>query len=459
MLMDPNIERELKNSVPPGGFFKDSLHLLNYSYDATGEEYWPQWVVLPENENQVKAILDIARKYSLVVTPRGAGVGYTGGALAIHGGLVLGFSRMNRILSVDCQSMTAVVEPGVVTNDLARHCEKLGLFYPPDPASLKTSTIGGNVAENAGGPRCYKYGVTGRYVQRLQGYLIDGTPFTFGALSLKDVAGYNIKDLLIGSEGTLAIITRITLRLIGLPAARRLWRLDFANLTDAAAFLRSIVLAGISPSALEFMDRSALTAASEYLELALAEEIGASLLVELDGEVWELDFRKRQLEKLLSGQKLCGVHQAESAEEMEHLWQIRRAISPAISRLKPKKINEDVAVPAWLIPQTVEYFHQRANDLKILLVLFGHFGDGNIHTNLMVDPADPEEMARAEILLRDIFSYVLSIGGSLSGEHGIGISKKPFMTMQFTHEELELMKRIKSAFDPQNRLNPGKIWE
>lgn len=457
--MEAIIEKELKACLPDGNFLMDPLNRMNYSYDATGEAFWPEWVVMPENEEQVASILHVAQRHNLPVTPRGAGVGYTGGALPVHGGIVMVFTRMNRILSLDPRSMTAVVEPGVVTGDLAQRCEEIGLFYPPDPASLKNATIGGNVAENAGGPRCFKYGVTGRYVARLQGFLVDGTPIGFGALSLKDVAGYNVRDLLVGSEGTLAILTRITLRLLPLPSRRILWRIDFENLETAAAFLRTIVMAGISPSALEFMDRSALSAAYAYLERTLPDQIGASLLVELDGEEWELDQRKGQLESLLSGQKVCGVIHAASEEEMEALWRVRRAISPAISRLKPKKINEDVAVPPHLIPQTVSYFHQRARELGILLVLFGHFGDGNIHTNLMVDPADPDEMKRADLLLKDIFAFVLSISGTLSGEHGIGISKKPFMTMQFSNAELDLMKRIKLAFDPQNRLNPGKIWQ
>lgn len=457
--MDKQIEQELRDILSPRQLLTDPLSQLGYSYDATGEEYPPRWVVLPESDDQVAAVLKVAQKYDVPVTPRGAGVGYTGGALPLKGGIVLAFTRMNRILSIDASTMTAEVEPGVVTYDLARRCEEMGLFYPPDPASLKTSTIGGNVAENAGGPRCFKYGVTGRYVQRLSGFLIDGSPFRFGALSLKDVAGYAVKDLLVGSEGTLAVITRISLRLLALPAVRHLWRIDFSDLEGAAEFLRAIVQGGISPSALEFMDRSSLEAASVYLGHALPREIGASLLVEIDGEAWEVEARGRQLEDLLNSQTLCGFQQAGTTEEMEKLWQVRRAVSPAISRLKPRKINEDVAVPPWMIPRTVAYFHERARELNINLVLFGHFGDGNIHTNLMVDPADEDEMRRADLLLRDIFTHVLSIGGTLSGEHGIGISKKPFMNLQFTQEELGLMKRIKAAFDPLNRLNPGKIWD
>lgn len=457
--MDSNIDKELKASVPDGNFFADPLHRLNYSYDASAQEYWPQWVVLPETEAQVAAVLDIAKRYGLPVTPRGAGVGYSGGALPVQGGIVMAFTRMNRIVELDDQTMTAQVEPGVITYEFARRCEEIGLFYPPDPASLKNSTIGGNVAENAGGPRCFKYGVTGRYVQRLEGFLIDGTPIGFGSLSLKDVAGYDIKDLLIGSEGTLAIVTRIHLRLLRLPPARHLWRIDFSTLEGAAVLLRQIVQVGVAPSVLEFMDKSSLCAASQYLGLVQPEGLGASLLVELDGEDWEIEQRRRQLEALLSGPSVYAVHQAADSAEMDKLWQLRRAISPAISRLRPKKINEDVAVPPWLIPQTVRYFHERARELGIMLVLFGHFGDGNIHTNLMVDPADDQEMTRAELLLQDIFTHVLAVGGTLSGEHGIGLSKKPFMSMQFSPPELELMKRIKSAFDPHNRLNPGKIWE
>jgi len=365
---------------------------------------------------------------------------------------------MNRILRLDAENFLAEVEPGVITADLQSAVESRGLFYPPDPASLKTSTIGGNVAENAGGPRCFKYGVTGNYVLGLEAFLISGEKIRLGAHTIKNVAGYDLKSLLIGSEGTLAVISRIVLRLLPLPPQRRLFRVDFPDLAAGAQFVQQVIHSHIQPAVLEFMDRSSLQAVYAYQQIPLDEKTGAAVLCEVDGSPAAVAEKEALLRAVINAAAPVDWTMAVTFAEQEALWQTRRNISPAIATLKPKKINEDIVVPAALIPEMVSTIERLAEEHDLCIVLFGHFGDGNIHTNLMVDPADSAEMQRAEIVLDKIFSRVIELGGTISGEHGIGLSKKPFMHYQFGPVELELFRRIKKAFDPDNLLNPGKMF-
>jgi len=451
-------QKELAAGVGKGKVFTDPEYLLTYSYDATGMECLPDAVVFAESEEDVAATLAFCRNHSLPLVPRGAGVGYSGGALAVHGGVVLVFTRMNRLLRLDRESMLAVAEPGLVTADLQAAAEKAGLFYPPDPASLKTSTIGGNVAENAGGPRCFKYGVTANYVLGLEALLMSGDKVRLGAETIKNVAGYDLKSLIVGSEGTLAVVTRATLRLIPLPPARRLFRLDFAGLAAGARFVRRVIQAHVQPSVLEFMDRSSLQAVYAHRNLPLDDRLRAAVLVEVDGSPAEAAEREALLEEVVAEVRPLQRLRAESAAEQDELWETRRAVSPAIAKLKPKKINEDIVVPGGRIPETVEFIDALAAELGLCIVLFGHFGDGNIHTNLMVDPADADEMRRVDIALDRIFRRVVEVGGTISGEHGIGLSKKPFLGYQFGPAEIELLRGVKRAFDPLNLLNPGKIF-
>ncbi|MDD8012211.1 MAG: FAD-linked oxidase C-terminal domain-containing protein [Acidobacteriota bacterium] len=457
-MIGKKVLKELAQAVGREKVFAESEYLLSYSYDATGLEYLPDAVVFAENEEDVAAVIAVCRSHGLPLVPRGAGVGYTGGALAVSGGVVLVFTRMNRILSLDRENFLAVVEPGVVTSDLQEAAEKAGLFYPPDPASLKTSTIGGNVAENAGGPRCFKYGVTGNYVLGLEAFLMNGEKVRLGAETIKNVAGYDLKSLLVGSEGTLAVVTRVTVRLLPLPPCRLLFRVDFPALEDGARFVQRVIQAHVQPAVLEFMDRSSLQAVYSYQGLALDDRLRAAVLVEVDGSPAEVAEREALLKKQLDAARPLHWQRAETFAEQEALWATRRNISPAIAKLKPKKINEDIVVPAGRIPEMVGFIDGLAAEYGLCIVLFGHFGDGNIHTNLMVDPDDAGEMSRAEVVLDKIFRRVVEFGGTISGEHGIGLSKKPFMHYQFSPVELELFRRIKKVFDPDNLLNPGKMF-
>ncbi len=457
-MIEKGILRELAYRLGKKKVFTEKEYLLAYSYDATGLEFLPEAVVFAEKEEDVAAVIAFCRHHSVPLVPRGAGVGYTGGALAVNGGIVLVFTRMNRILRLDKENFLAEVEPGVVTSDLQEAAEKIGLFYPPDPASLKTSTLGGNVAENAGGPRCFKYGVTGNYVLGLEAFLMSGEKVHLGAETIKNVAGFDLRSLLIGSEGTLAIVTKVVLRLVPLPPRRVLFRVDFSTLAEGARFVQRIIQGHVQPSVLEFMDRSSLAAVCAYQQIPLGERVKAAVLVEIDGSPAGVDEREELFRKHVAEAGPLKWERAETFAEQEILWQTRRNISPAIAKLKPKKINEDIVVPGGRIPEMVEFIDALAAEFKLCIVLFGHFGDGNIHTNLMVDPADAEEMKRVDAVLDRIFKRVVELGGTISGEHGIGLSKKPFMHYQFSPVELDLFRRIKKVFDPDNLLNPGKIF-
>lgn len=457
-MIEKSILRELARLVGKGKVFSDREYLLAYSYDATGMEYLPDAVVFAEREADVENVMAICRRHSIPLVPRGAGVGYTGGSLAVHGGVVLVFTRMNRILRLDRENFLAEVEPGVITADLQEAAEKAGLFYPPDPASLKTSTMGGNVAENAGGPRGFKYGVTGNYVLGLEAFLMSGEKIRLGAHTIKNVAGYDLKSLLIGSEGTLAVVTKVIVRLLPLLPLRLLFRIDFAQLVEGARFVQDIIQSHVQPAVLEFMDKSSLQAVYDYQGITGDPRVRAAVLVEIDGTPAEVQEKESLLRERIVKTAAVDWQRAETFAEQETLWTTRRNISPAIAKLKPKKINEDIVVPGGRIPEMVEFIDALAAEFNLCIVLFGHFGDGNIHTNLMVDPDDAQEMERVEIVLDKIFRRVVELGGTISGEHGIGLSKKPFMHYQFSPVEMELFRSIKNVFDPDNLLNPGKIF-
>ncbi len=335
-MIKKEVKKYLIKAIGKGKVFDEKEYLITYSYDATRIEYLPDLVVFPENKEDIERILKIAYKYKIPVTPRGAGVGYSGGALPYDGGIVIVFTKMNRILNIDTKNFIAEVEPGVVTYDLQNECEKKGLFYPPDPASLKTSTIVGNISENSGGPRCFKYGVTSNYVLELECFLVNGDKMKFGSNVIKDVAGYDLKSLIIGSEGTLAVISKIVLRLIPLPEFRVLFRVDFKSLKIGAEFINRVISSKIYPSVLEFMDRNSISASSEYMGISFNNDINASVLIEIDGNEIEVKERKNRFIEVLKDCEILNYKIAETEEEQEELWEIRRNISPAISSLSHK---------------------------------------------------------------------------------------------------------------------------
>jgi glycolate oxidase len=379
----------------------------------------------------------------------------SGGSVPSLGGVVLSLERMNRILEIDEENLSAVVEPGVVTGDLQRDVEKRGLFYPPDPASHRFCTIGGNVAECAGGLRAVKYGVTRDYVLGLEVVLPAGEIIETGAKTMKSVAGYDLTRLIIGSEGTLGIVTKIILKLLPLPESVETLSAFFGRIEDAAAAASKIISSRILPRALEFADGAALRAVESYLKEDISGGASAMLLAEVDGPRASAAIEAGQIMDIFRQSGALKASQAASPEEREHLWKARRSISAALYTIKPKKVNEDIVVPRSRIPDILREMEAIAKRHGLLIVNFGHAGDGNIHTNIMIDETD---VPKADQAVRDIFEATLRMGGSITGEHGIGLSKAKYLPMEVGPEALAAMKKIKDALDPNHILNPGKIF-
>jgi glycolate oxidase len=432
--------------------------LLCYAYDATNQHCRPDAVAFPANANQVSDILRLANEYRFFVVPRGAGTGMTGGALAVQGGLVLVMTRFSRILTIDTDNLVAEAEPGVVTGHFQEVVEEKGLFYPPDPSSAPFSTLGGNVAECAGGPRALKYGVTRDYVLGLEVVLPTGEIIRTGVRTAKGVVGYDLTRLMVGSEGTLGIITKILLRLLPLPETVRTVSAVFSRIHDAASTVSEIVRSGIVPRTVEYMDQSAIRCVEDYLSIGLPIDAGAMLLIDIDGSPSALE---ATLEHLVPICEKGGAHEikvAGSDEEAKELWKARQAISPALFRLGPDKINQDIVVPRSRIPDMVEWIDDLRRRTGLTIVTFGHAGDGNIHFNVILDKRDKETLAKAESAVQDLFQKTVALGGTISGEHGVGVSKAPYIGMEIGAAELALMKRLKATFDPNGVLNPGKIF-
>ncbi len=436
--------------------YDDKAHMLAYSYDATRTRYEPDAVIFPRHEKDVSAILKYCNDNLIIITPRGAGSGFTGGALPANGGIILGMEKhMNKILEIDTQNMVAVVQPGVINKDLQRHVEELGLFYPPDPASEDYSTLGGNVSENAGGMRAAKYGITKDYVMALRAVRTNGDIIQAGKRTIKDVAGYNTAGILIASEGTLAVLTELTLKLIPKPKFKKTYMGIFPSVDNAMNAVFKSLSAGANPVAMEFLDALVIQALIEKLGVDLPTEAGAVLVGDVDGNVpEEVAF---QLETLEASFKENGATQfkiAQDDEEAKALWFARKNASQSITIFGNKKLNEDISVPRSMLPEALSAIYKLGEKYGFKVPCFGHAGDGNIHVNVMIDIAQLEEGHKC---IEEIFQLVVDMGGTLSGEHGIGTSKAPFMSIAFNEEELNLFKEIKKAFDPNNILNPGKM--
>jgi len=367
-------------------------------------------------------------------------------------------TKMNKILRIDPENLLAIVEPGVVTYDLQQEVEKISLFYPPDPASLKTSTLGGNVAECAGGPRAVKYGVTKDYVLGLEVVLPTGEIISTGVQTVKSVVGYDLTKLLVGSEGTLGVITKIILRLLPLPKAKRTMLAIFPTIEAAAKTVSQIISSRIIPTTLEFMDNATIRCVEDYLHMGLPVEAGALLIIEVDGAPEALQGEIEEIQKICQANQALETKVAKDKQEAEDLWKARRAVSSAVVKLNPTKINEDVTVPRSKVADILRRVEAISKKHNLIIVNFGHAGDGNIHVNVLIDRRKPGEEDRAHVAVKEIFKAALDLGGTLSGEHGIGITKAPYLTMELGDMGVEVMKRIKKSFDPNNVLNPGKIF-
>lgn len=432
--------------------------LLCYAYDATNRHCRPDVVAFPGNTDEVCGIMKLANESRFYVIPRGAGTGMSGGALAVQGGLVMVMTRFNRILGIDADNMVAEAEPGVVTGHFQEVVEEQGLFYPPDPSSAPFSTLGGNVAECAGGSRAVKYGVTRDYVLGLEVVLPTGEPIKTGVRTTKGVVGYDLTRLIVGSEGTLGIITNMVLRLLPLPEAVRTLSAVFAGIQDAAGTVSEIVRSGIMPRTVEYMDQAAIRCVEDYLKMGLPVDAGAMLLVEIDGSASSVEAAFRHLASICDRGGAGRIEVASSKQEAKDLWRARKAISPALFRLGPDKINEDIVVPRNRIPEMVQWIDELRGRTGLTIVTFGHAGDGNIHFNIMLDKDDKEAVDKADAAIKELFKKTIALGGTLSGEHGVGITKAPYLEMELGRSQIALMKRIKAAFDPNGILNPGKIF-
>lgn len=430
-----------------------------YSYDATPipiERALPSAVVFPTSQEDVQKLVKVCYEEEIPIFPRGAGSGLTGGAVpTLEKGVVVSFERMNRF-QVDVDNATAVVEPGVITYEFQQAVEGFGLFYPPDPSSFKYSTIGGNIAENAGGPRCLKYGVTREYVLGLTAVIKEGEVIRTGNPVIKDVAGYDITKLFVGSEGTLGLITSAVLKLIPKPKARGTALILFKDLEDVGRVVAKIMTSGIFPSALEFMDKDAIRAVEEFKPVGLPKDVSALLLVEVDGSPQSVKEDIKAVEGLAKAMGL-EVKVAEDEESAEKLWTARKSLGPALGNLRTGKINEDVVVPRVYLSEAIRDYRKVAEKYGLLMAIFGHIGDGNLHVNLLYDKKNKEEEERAEKAVDEIFEITLRYNGSITGEHGVGLTKRKFLEYQFGPVGMEILRGIKKVFDPKNLFNPGKV--
>jgi glycolate oxidase len=456
--LDVTLLDELRSAVP-GGVLTAAEDLIAYGFDGTFYERTPPVVVLPASTAEVSAVHRIATARRIALTPRAMGSGLSGGAVPLDGSIVLGVARMDRILEIDEVDRVAVVQAGVINARLQAEVEARGLFYPPDPSSLKQSAIGGNVAENAGGARCLKYGVTGDYVLALEVVLPDGIVIRTGGRTVKNVTGYDLRRLFTGAEGTLGTITEITLRLLWKPKYARAALAVFARIDDAAEAVNAVMASGVLPTAIELVDNLTLRCIEANAPLGLPLAADAILIFGVDGNYEDvLADELATIERIARARGAGEVRVADSEAESERLWNARRSISPALARRRPNKLGEDVCIPPRAIPALIRRVREIAAKHALEIPLFGHIGDGNLHPNILCDKTDKEEMARVAIAAREIFEATVELGGTLSGEHGIGLLKKQFMELDVGAEALAVMRAIKAAIDPLSIMNPGKIF-
>ncbi len=458
MDIGPNLLKALESIVGRERVMTSPEDLLCYAHDGTSEEGCPDVVVEPGSTAEVGALLALAQRYRLPVVTRGTGSGLAAGAVPLGGGMVLSLARMNRIGEIDCDNMTVATECGAVTHDLQCAVERHGLFYPPDPSSVRNCTIGGNIACNAGGARCLKYGVTANYVLGLTVVLADGQTLRCGGKTLKNVTGYNLVQLFTGSEGTLGVITEALLRVIPRPTQARTAVAAFARLEQAGRAVNALLRAGIIPAALELMDETAVGCVEEAQHLGLPLDAEAILLVEVDGfAAQSVDAEIMEIERLCRQMEAVSVSVAQSEAERQQLWHARRSVSPALARRAPNKLGEDICVPRSQIPEAIRRIKEVSRRHDLPVAIFGHAGDGNLHPNILYDRRDPRQRETVRQMAGEIFQIALTLGGTLSGEHGIGVLKRPYLENDLGALSIQIQQRIRQALDPRGLLNPGKV--
>jgi len=449
---------ELKQRIGETFIYSDNDRLVAYDFDGTDAHHLPDLVVEPVNTQQISELMKLATKYRIAVIPRGTGTGLTGGALAILGGVLLSLLKLNNILEIDEVNMTATVQPGVINFHLHQVLEERGMYYPPDPASYETSSIGGNIAEDAGGPHCYKYGTTRDYVLGMVVVLSNGEIINTGVKTRKGVVGYDLNDLIIGSEGTLGIVTEATLRLIPLPQSIVTILAFFPNIEDVVNSIAAFSKKRIVPATMEFLDRSCVDVIRNKLQFPIPEQTGVLLIIELDGETELLDKQVETIGEICFDKNAIDLLLADSSHKRQGLWEVRRKFRETLKEMVRFKRAEDIVIPISKIPLFIKQSGEIARKFGFNNYNYGHLGDGNVHANITYHENTADVKQRGHLAFEEIFALTLELEGTISGEHGIGITKKPYLAMELSPESIRIQKQIKKIFDPLNILNPGKIF-
>lgn len=456
--MNSDIQHRLTDIVGERSALFDEADCWPYGYDNSRRHALPEAVVFPTSHEQVLGIMRLCNEQGIAVIPRGRGTGTTGASVPVRGGVVISLERMDRILAIDPDNRVMVVEPGVTNQAVQDAAGGHGFFWPPDPTSAAYCTVGGNLAYNSAGPRAVKYNTPRENALGLRAVTGGGEEIRTGVYTTKGVVGYDLTRLLIGSEGTLAVITEATLKLTPLPEARRTLRAIYADMHGAARAVSRIMAQPVTPCGLEFIDGRAIDMIRDYSQADLPRGAGAMLMIEVDGMADGIDGAADRVAQAAQGPGLLEITAAGTDEEAKALWATRKALSPALRKVAPKKINEDVVVPVSHIPNLIAGLESLSREYGITNVNFGHAGNGNIHVNLLINPDDPEEVERAHRCLSRVFELVLALNGTLSGEHGVGLEKRDFVDREIDPVTMALMKRIKRQFDPKGILNPDKLF-
>ncbi|MCG1023365.1 glycolate oxidase subunit GlcD [Sutcliffiella horikoshii] len=453
------LKKQLKDIVGAENYRDSQAEKLVYSYDATPNfQAMPDAVIVPRNTEEVSKVVKLCNEHRIPLVPRGSGTNLCAGTCPTEGGIVLLFTHMNKLLELDEENLTVTVQPGLVTLDMIHAVEAKGLFYPPDPSSMKISTIGGNINENSGGLRGLKYGVTRDYVLALEAVMPNGDIIRTGGKLAKDVAGYDLTRLFVGSEGTLCIITEATLKLVPMPETKQTMLALYQDIEAAAKTVSTIISNKIIPATLEFLDQPTLEVVEDFAKIGLPTDVKAVLLIEQDGpqEVVARDMAK--IQEICMAEQAVSVQVAQTELEAEALRTARRSALSALARLKPTTILEDATVPRSEIATMVKAINEIAIKHQVKICTFGHAGDGNLHPTVPTDARDHEEMERVEAAFEDIFAKAIELGGTITGEHGVGVMKAPYLEWKLGAEGIAAMKAIKLAFDPNNIMNPGKVF-
>jgi len=454
--LDKKLQQALLQIFSADSCLLDAAECLAYGYDNSRQLAMPQAVVLPDTKEQVQALVQLCREYKTPLVARGRGTNTTGASVPIAGGIIVSFERMNRIVEIRAGDRVAIVEPGVLNGDLQSALKSFGLFWPPDPTSAAYSSIGGNLACNAGGPRAVKYGASRDNVLAITAITGTGTMIQCGAAVTKSSSGYDLSRLLIGSEGTLGLIVEASLKLSAIPAERQILRALYRDVESAAQAVAGIMSQPVIPSMLEFLDDECVRLVREQAGIELTP-CGAMLIIEADGDIDTLPYALSTLEKVARNEGCIEIRSARNADEINELLAARKALSPLLRTISSGKINEDVVVPVSRVPALCRQVASIAAEHALKIVCFGHIGNGNVHVNILYDKQSPDESERAKSAMLQVFTCTIGLGGQLSGEHGIGIAKRDFMTQAHTAPTLALMRDIKNIMDPSGILNPGKV--